>query len=159
MIKRYHKISQQFVVTGQALISSEAGCLRWWIINMAVFPFVQVVVRRTLRGGLCHQNPAASSPSVPRQCLPPNVITSAMEGHFRGDDHFFCFSRFSGITGRSYQERLSRYLSMESSLWVLSLALRETPLPSVYLNMFTLPDQTLFLKVWIFVLFNCMAFL
>lgn len=28
IIKTYHKISQQFVVTGQALISSEASCLR-----------------------------------------------------------------------------------------------------------------------------------
>ncbi len=40
---------------------------------------------------------------------------------------------------------------MGSSLWVLSLGLRGTYLPSAYLNMFTSPDQTLFLKVWIFI--------
>lgn len=37
---------------------------------------------------------------------------------------------------------------MESSPWLLSLVLRETLLPFVYLNMFILQDQTLSLKVW-----------
>lgn len=46
---------------------------------------------------------------------------------------------------------------MVSNLWVLCPDLRETSQPSAFLNMFILPDQTLFSKVCIFIMGNTLT--
>lgn len=93
-----------------------------------------------------------SSESCSFQSIGAKSVTASICFMIRGcvwDVDHFCPSLLSDTTERCYQERLSSCLSTESSPWVLSLALREMSLLSVYLNMFTLPGQTLFLKVWL----------